>query len=183
MKTLDDHLKELEPVLADVVVVYIIDRKNNRVIFGERKKKDKPGFGARVGIGGKIEERDGTLLQTTFRETIEEIGTKLGGKDKTVYFELKSAKEVAVVYFLFPHKKDIPGSSMRCYVFVSDDYVGNPVESDEIKPEWYPIDQLPEEFMWPDNLLWVPKVLAGDSINGIFLYAENGKLADYRIEQ
>lgn len=178
MKTIDDHLQELKPIMRDVVVVYIIDKEENKVIFGERKKLDRPGKGKRVGIGGGI-EADETALQAVFREVIEEVGTSEKGD---IVFQLNSAEQVGTVYFLFPHKKNSPGYNQRCYVFVSSDYSGTPIETKDIKPEWYPIDQLPVEFMWPDNLLWVPQVLAGQNVNGTFVYDENNKIADYRIE-
>ncbi|MEP7104204.1 MAG: NUDIX domain-containing protein [Candidatus Dojkabacteria bacterium] len=169
MSNLDKLLEELTPVLRDVVVVYILD-KQGKVLLGGRKKKDKPGLGKRVGIGGGIEENE-DALQATKREAMEEIGVKIN-----------SAKQVGVVYFLFPHKRDEPGYNQRCYVFTCDDWEGSPIESEVIKPEWYPIDELPEQFMWPDNLLWVPQVLKGENVNGIFLY-EEGKVVDYKLEQ
>lgn len=178
MKSIEDHLNELTPFLRDVVVVYIVDKANKKVIFGERKKLDRPGLGKRVGIGGGVELGE-DRLQSVFREVIEEIGTKENGD---VVFELKSAQQVGVVYFLFPHKKDSPGYNQRCYIFLSDDYSGTPIETKDIKPEWYPINNLPEEFMWKDNLLWVPQVLAGQNFNGVFVYDENNQIVDYKLE-
>lgn len=178
MNQLDKHLEELTPILRDVVVVYILNEDGTKVILGERKKLDKPGLGKRVGIGGGVEKGE-TELETTLREVIEEIGTD---DDGNVVFQLKSAEPIGTVYFLFPHLKDEPGYNQRCYVFVSREFEGTPVETKPIKPEWYPIDELPEKFMWPDNLLWVPQVLRGEKINGIFLYDENNKVIDYRLE-
>jgi len=147
-------------------------------MLGERKKLDKPGQGKRVGIGGGIEIGE-NALQAVFREVIEEMGTK---QDGDIVFRLNSAEQVGIVYFLFPHKKDFPGYNQRCYIFISNDYSGKSIETNDIKPEWYPVNQPPKEFMWPDNLLWVPQALSGQKINGIFVYNENNQISDYKIE-
>jgi 8-oxo-dGTP diphosphatase len=176
MNFIDQQMKELEPSLRDVVVVYIINEETGEVLLGERKKVDKPGLGKRVGIGGGIEDSE-TPIQATLREVIEEVGTK---EDGQIVFEIQNAEEVGIVYFLFPH---IPEDSQRCFVFICKEWEGVPVETNAIKPEWHKIESLPEEFMWHDNLYWVPKVLAGEKVKGIFVYDENKKVKDYRFEQ
>lgn len=155
--------------LRDVVVVYILDKENNKVLLGERKKKGKPGLGKRVGIGGGIEPNE-SPEQAVYREVEEEISIN---KDEEVVFKLNKLTQMGIVYFIFPHKKDEPGWNQRCFVFTCDDFSGDPVETEVIKPEWYDIDKLPFEFMWEDNRYWLPQVLGGEKVEGVFVYDQS----------
>ncbi len=45
-----------------------------------------------------------------------------------------------------------------------------PAETDEIRPEWFPIASLPFDRMWDDGKDWLPRVLAGERLRAIFSY-------------
>ncbi len=64
------------------------------------------------------------------------------------------------------------------YVFVADDYRGTPVETDEAKPFWVPIDAIPYAEMWEDDRIWLPEILARRPVRGDFLFA-SGKLLSH----
>jgi hypothetical protein len=54
------------------------------------------------------------------------------------------------------------------------EWSGEPSESEEVRPQWYPIDKLPFDAMWVDDPHWVPLVLAGKKIKARFLFDDSG---------
>jgi 8-oxo-dGTP diphosphatase len=80
---------------------------------------------------------------------------------------------------LFFHAEDMP--HIHGHVFVAEDFVGTPTETDEAIPLWTPIDALPFAEMWDDDELWLPAVLAGATIRGWFTFAGESML-DHKLE-
>jgi 8-oxo-dGTP diphosphatase len=60
---------------------------------------------------------------------------------------------------------------MDVVVFASADWSGVPAESDEIRPLWFPVADLPYDRMWEDARQWLPRVLAGERLAATFSYA------------
>jgi 8-oxo-dGTP diphosphatase len=77
-------------------------------------------------------------------------------------------REAAHITFLFPTH---PAWDMTVAVFIADAWSGRPAETDEIRPEWFPVAALPFDRMWDDGRLWVPRVLAGERLSATFSYA------------
>lgn len=68
-------------------------------------------------------------------------------------------------------KSNRPRLRGRFFLF----YTGEPVETDEMKPEWFPINDLPFAEMWPADVRWVPDVLAGYKIKATVTFDAEGK--------
>lgn len=123
----------------------------------------KRGFGAGKwnGVGGKVSENE-EIKDATVREANEEIGVSINPADLKSYGSIK---------FSFDGK---PDWNQEVHFFVTEKWEGEPVESEEMKPQWYDNDKLPFENMWLDDPYWMPKVLAGKKIEGEFTFNENG---------
>ena len=63
------------------------------------------------------------------------------------------------VEFVFPA---MPAWDMFTTVFLARTFSGDAVESDEIRPQWYPVGELPHTQMWADASHWLPAFLAGE---------------------
>src|SRR5512147_3221056 len=114
----------------------------------------KTGFGAGkyAGFGGKVESEE-TIEAATIRELEEETGIKTSIDDLC---------SIARLTFEFPFK---PSWSQVVHVFVAKAWIGNPEESDEMKPTWCSIDEIPFESMWDDARYWLPLVAEGKRID------------------
>lgn len=144
-------------------------RKDNEVLLAMKKR----GFGAGKwnGVGGKVKEGE-TAEQAAIRETQEEIGVTL-----TVL------KQMAVLDFHFP---DIPAEKdwdQQVVVFMSDKWTGDPIESEEMKPQWYETSEIPYDQMWSDDILWMPKVLSGQKVKAKFIFSGESDLKEYKFEE
>lgn len=127
------------------------------------RKKRGLGAGKINGPGGRIEPGE-TPLEAAVRETREELG-----------IEALSPKLRGELHFQF-----VDGYSLHCSVFVSADFLGEPVETSEAVPLWTPLNAIPYEEMWADDVRWLPQLLAGEKVCGFFHF-EREVLLDYRV--
>ena len=108
-------------------------KRDNKILLAMKKR----GFGKGKynGIGGKIEKNE-TPEQAMIRETQEEINVtpikyeKVGIVEFDEYY--KGKKQNLIFYLYFIHE-----------------WKGIPSESNEMKPEWFDIDSIPYEKMFP----------------------------------
>ncbi len=133
--------------------------KDGNVLLGMKKR----GFGVGKwnGFGGKVEAGEDPK-SAIIRELKEEAGVDVAPDD---------LRDAGILTFTFKDNSDWDNS---CQVFTTETWTGDPAESDEMRPMWYPISELPFESMWADDPHWVPLVLQGRKINGRFLFDDKG---------
>jgi len=124
------------------------------------RKKRGLGAGKINGPGGRIEDGE-SALEGAVREVEEEVCvTPL---DPAFQGELR---------FQF-----VDGYSIHVHVFLANGCDGEPRETDEAIPLWFPIDEIPFEEMWSDDVLWLPRLLAGERVGGRFVFDGDEMLA------
>ena len=64
-------------------------------------------------------------------------------------------------------------------IFVANSYYGRVRESDEMRPQWFNLHSIPYDNMFPDDRLWLPKVLNGEAFKAKFKFDENFNLISY----
>ncbi len=64
----------------------------------------------------------------------------------------------------------VDGFSLACTVFWTNEFTGEPRETDEAVPLWTPEDALPYDAMWQDDRHWLPLLLAGRRFEGRFVF-------------
>jgi 8-oxo-dGTP diphosphatase len=148
-----------------MVVGYII--KNGQVLLGLRKKVSW-GLGENLvsGIGGKIGDIPGLENESNEEALIREFEEEIGVTP--INF-----KHMGKVTFVFPNKSKW-NQIVEIYTIL--EWLGEPTETEVIKPKWYDKDKLPLELMWDDNRLWVPQVINGEKINLEVIYSEDNKI-------
>jgi len=122
----------------------------------------KRGFGVNRynGFGGKL-DGDETLEEALVRELNEEVGISVLPEH---------LRKVAELTFIFPHK---PEWSQIVHVYFFEQWLGEPMESEEMRPDWFHQDKLPYEKMWPDDKYWLPEVLQGKYVTARFVFAND----------
>jgi 8-oxo-dGTP diphosphatase len=133
--------------------------KDGQVLLGMKKR----GFGSGKwnGFGGKLKEGEDPR-DAMVREIKEEIGISVL-PDRL--------REMGTLEFKFQNNPDWDNF---CTIFTLAEWSGEPSESEEVRPQWYPIDKLPFDAMWVDDPHWVPLVLAGKKIKARFLFDDSG---------
>lgn len=125
-------------------------------------KKTGFGTGKIVGVGGHVEPGE-SIPEAICREVAEEIHVQVLPADLL---------PAGTVDFVFPAR---PEWSMDTTVFTTRSWQGEPAESDEISPEWHPVDVLPVERMWADAEHWLPPMLAGRQVAATIVLAEDNQ--------
>jgi len=144
------------------------ENQENREILLAFKKR---GFGQGKwnGAGGKLDlEKDGDIFEAAIREIKEEIG-----------IEVKDMEKVAIFNFYFPYQVDW---NQTVHVFVSKNWQGEPKESEEMKPKWFKINEIPFDEMWPDDKFWLPRVLAGKKVRADFIFKKGEIISSHAIK-
>ncbi len=128
----------------------------------------KTGFGAGkwVGLGGHIEPGE-KPVQAAVREVAEE---------SSLVVPPDSLSHLASLTFVFPAR---PSWDQTAEVFVTTQYEGQPAESDELVPIWFPVSELPFDEMWDDARYWLPIVLGGERVTATITFgADCATVAD-----
>ena len=133
--------------------------RDGEVLLGMKKR----GFGAGKwnGFGGKLRP-DEDMRDAMVREVKEETGLDVAPDD---------LRDAGAISFTF---KDNSAWDNSCQVFTVHQWSGEPAESEEMRPKWYPVNRLPFDDMWVDDPHWVPLVLTGKKINAKFLFDDKG---------
>ena len=165
METINKY-RESNPAIRDAVVCFI--QKDDKVLLGVRKTSSTNlGINRVAGLGGKLENGE-TKEQALVRELQEEVG-----------ITLTEFEEHGQVTFLYPHK---PEWSQEVTVYIGTKWEGDPTETEETCPSWFDINDLPVDRMFVENRLWVPQVLEGKYVYAAFLFNEEHKVIDSKIE-
>ncbi len=135
---------------ADVATLLFIVEPGRVLLI---RKKRGLGAGKINAPGGRVEPGE-TTLAAAVREVEEEIGVTP-----------EAIEPRGRLRFQF-----VDGYKLEAHVFVAFAHRGAPRETDEAVPMWFSTPTLPWDEMWADDRLWVPEVLAGNSVDGRFVF-------------
>lgn len=135
-------------------LVFVFNEKNQILLA---MKKRGFGVGKWNGAGGKVESGE-TLVAAAVREVLEETAIQLAPEN------LVSS---ALLHFYF---SDHPEWNQDVSVFLIHNYSGAFVETDEMRPQWFSLDEIPYHDMWEDDIYWLPRVIDGEKVEFEFYF-------------
>ena len=135
--------------MKKILTLCIIYRQN-QLLLGMKKR----GFGAGFwnGFGGKVQPGE-TIEQAARRESFEESG-----------LELPHIRQRGILHFRFVDEIDI----LEGHIFSANEFIGQPSESEEMRPQWFGQQEIPYDQMWPGDRCWLPLLLQGKNFAGEF---------------
>lgn len=164
-------LKSLEEKYGKVkksTVGFII--KDRKICLG--MKKVKYGIGKWNGAGGKVgdleEFKDETFENGMVREMKEEFDINVVEMDKVG----------EIVYLV----DGVAGCEYSKVYFITK-WDGEPSESNEMKPKWFEINEMPYDNMWDGDKIWLPELLSDRKIKAVFAFdSDESKILSYKME-
>ncbi len=142
-----------------------IIHNDKEALLGMKKR----GFGKDRwnGFGGKVKEGE-SIEEAAKREMEEEVG-----------IIALNFKKRGILSFKFEKDPEI----LEVHVFSATDFKGQPVETEEMKPQWFKIDRIPYNQMWPDDKYWLPLLLNGKNFQGNFYFLDNDTLIRHQLRE
>ena len=138
---------------------------DERILLGMKKR----GFGAGKwnGFGGKLEP-DESAEDAARREVREEVGV-----------DVSELVRAGTLEFVYP----LEDRTLEVSVFRATGYSGEPIETDEMRPEWFRLDAIPYAEMWLDDPFWLPLFLEGKRVFGRFVFHDDDTLVEYEVTE
>lgn len=132
-----------------------------KILLGMKKR----GFGAGRwnGFGGKV--MSGEAIETAAqRELREETG-----------IDARNLVKVGIIDFEFEGNPE----TLQVHIFKLTNFSGEPQESEEMKPQWFHVDDIPYRDMWSDDQFWIPLFLEGKKFKGRVLFDQSDRVVEH----
>lgn len=147
------------------ILTLCVIHRHPMVLLGMKKRGF--GMGRWNGFGGKLQEGE-TIKEAVLREIKEEAGVIATG-----------IKQRGIIDFEFKGNPEI----LEVHIFKGDKIEGELRESEEMKPQWFHIDEIPFDEMWPDDKHWFPLFLQDKKFHGKFLFDESDSILEMKLEE
>ncbi len=147
------------------ILTLCIIHQHSKILLGMKKR----GFGEGRwnGFGGKVQGVE-SIEEAAKREMREEAS-----------LEIEKMEKVGVIDFEFVDLPEI----LEVHIFKVDEFKGQPEESDEMRPSWFHIDEIPFSSMWPDDKYWLPLFLQNKKFRGKFLFDDSDNIFEMKLEE
>ena len=154
--------------MKNTTLLFLYKPEQEQILLAMKKR----GFGKGRwnGVGGKL-QGDESIAEAVIRETEEEISVRVRPDDLT---------QVATLDFSFLHA---PDWDQQVHVFFVTKWEGEPLESEEMKPQWFSADDIPFKKMWPDDVYWIPLLLADRAFTGKVVFGKGDTILEQRITE
>ena len=161
---INSSLKGVRKKMKKVLTLCIIHQEP-KVLLG--MKKIGFGKGRWNGFGGKVEQGE-SIEEAAKRELMEEVG-----------ITVKDIQRLGVLDFSWRDKLQ----DLEVHVFKANDFLGEPVESNEMIPQWFDRNEIPFDKMWQDDKHWLPLFLAGKKFRGKFIFDDLDNILNYSLDE
>jgi mutator protein MutT len=155
--------------MKQATLCILTNKESSKLLLGMKKR----GFGQGKynGFGGKIEPNE-TIEEAAVRELHEETNIKASPEN---------IEKVGKLNFVYSNKQEW---NQIVHVFIVRNWEGSPKESEEMKPEWFNVKDIPFHKMWADDKHWLPLILQGKKLEADIVFdKDNESIKDLNIKE
>ena len=134
------------------VLTLCLIQKEDKILLGMKKRGF--GVGRWNGFGGKLDGGE-TIEQGAKREILEESE-----------IEAQEISKKGIITFEFENQP----KTLEVHIFKIEKFSGEAQETEEMKPQWFSINEIPFDKMWTSDLYWFPLFLEDKKFKGYFLF-------------
>lgn len=116
--------------------------------------------------------------KTEWCETLEDCMIREAREE--IWIEILEQEKVWVLHFFFEYKEDW---NQSVHLYDVKNWIWNIIETEKIKPLWFPLNKIPYNKMWADDIYWLPRFLdwEKDIEYNFWFDSENWKVLKYEI--
>lgn len=131
---------------------------DDKIILGLKKRGF--GKGRYNGFGGKVLKGE-SLRGAVIREMYEESGIRA-----------EKISKRGILEFSFKGNPEV----LEVHVYKILKWKGMSKETEEMKPRWFSLADIPFSKMWPDDRYWLPLFISGKHFRGSFLFGKEDSI-------
>lgn len=146
------------------VLTLCLLKQDDKILLGMKKRGF--GMGKWNGFGGKVNQGE-AIEDAAKRELLEESGLVCDAMEK-----------VGILDFSWNHE---PKAIWQVHIFRVNNFSGKAQETEEMKPQWFNINEMPFEKMWADDKHWFPLFLENKKFSGRFLFDKDNNILDLEL--
>ena len=79
--------------------------------------------------------------------------------------------------------KNKPEFCVEVNVFKVRIFAGIPTESEEMKPQWFDLKEIPYKEMWQDDTYWMPLFLNDKKFKGKFIFDDSDNILEKELNE
>jgi len=145
------------------ILTLTVIHDGEKILLGMKKR----GYAAGRwnGFGGKLNPGE-TVEEGMLRELNEESG-------------LTAVKHEKIGVLTF--ESEIEDYISEVHLYQIHEYMGELIETEEMRPEWFSFESIPYDEMWPDDIVWLPLVLAGQKVAGNIYFKDSNTIKSHTI--
>jgi mutator protein MutT len=153
-------MSKSETKLLTLCVIY----RDGQILLGMKKR----GFGMGLwnGFGGKVQEGE-TIEQAAVRELQEEA-----------QITPQNLQARGILTFRYGNDSKV----LEVHLFSASKFEGEPVETEEMRPQWFKLDTINYTLHHPDDRYWLPLILDGKNIQGEFFFKDTDTLIKHTLK-
>uniref|UniRef100_UPI00358F022F oxidized purine nucleoside triphosphate hydrolase isoform X1 n=2 Tax=Myxine glutinosa TaxID=7769 RepID=UPI00358F022F len=161
LSTVGPYIKGMGTKVLTLVMVL----RPLQILLGMKKRGF--GVGRWNGFGGKVEQGE-SIEDAAKRELWEESGLKSEALEKVGRIEYEFTGDT---------------TTLEVHVFRTEHFDGEPTESDEMRPRWFDLENIPFEQMWPDDRCWFPLLLQHKKFIGRFVFVGHDNFVQHSLQE
>jgi 8-oxo-dGTP diphosphatase len=153
---------------TDKTTTLLLIRRGDEILLAMKKR----GFGSGRwnGVGGKVDPGE-TIEQAVVRECQEEIGVTPTEYHKVAEHDFILNSQTPDEWHMYTH------------TYLCSQWEGEPVETEEMAPQWFKVSDMPYSAMWQDDRYWMPQVLEGKLLKTLFTFDTDDNLLEQTVEE